>query len=282
LPVGPELLASWKVKINKNAGLFRILLFRGNVVELEKFEESGLFDLIVAGSSNDDELNQVMQMQTESGSFPMIPTKGQGLLTGKLTKAGKLIPDNQEIVPADLSVTWLRPNFEDAPELEGTFRTYDAAVKELFFSNLDRMEQQRQESPFVGNAVCVGCHANAAAIWKNSRHAHAFATLENKGKHFDPECLECHVVGLKPWEAPADASESVLKFAGRTGFLSSSLTPHLKNVQCENCHGPARAHLENSKIHPANKEPKSACVSCHQGSHSPMFNFETYWPKIKH
>ncbi|MEO2044154.1 MAG: hypothetical protein ABGX43_06100, partial [Nitrospinaceae bacterium] len=83
LPVGPELLASWKVKIKKNAGLFRILLFRGNVEELEKFERSGLFDLIVAGSSNDDELNQVMQMQTRSNSFPMIPTKGQGLLTGK-------------------------------------------------------------------------------------------------------------------------------------------------------------------------------------------------------
>ncbi|SVE53603.1 uncharacterized protein METZ01_LOCUS506457, partial [marine metagenome] len=60
------------------------------------------------------------------------------------------------------------------------------------------------------------------------------------------------------------------------------LTPHLKNVQCENCHGPARVHLENSKIHPANKEPKSVCVNCHHGSHSPMFNFGTYWPKIKH
>ena len=79
-----------------------------------------------------------------------------------MTKEGKLIPDNQEIVTQDLSVTWLRPNFEDGPELEGTFRTYDAAVKELFFNNLDRMEQQQQESPFVGNAVCIGCHANAA------------------------------------------------------------------------------------------------------------------------
>jgi len=98
LPASPELLASWKVKIKKNAGLYRILLFRGNVEELEKFEQSGLFDLIVAGSSNEDELNQVMQMQTGSSSFPMIPTKGQGILTGKLTKEGKLIPDNQEIV----------------------------------------------------------------------------------------------------------------------------------------------------------------------------------------
>ena len=45
-------------------------------------------------------------------------------------------------------------------------------------------------------------------------------------------------------------------------------------MQCENCHGPARAHLENSKIKPANKDPKIICVSCHQGSHSPAFNFD--------
>ena len=126
------------------------------------------------------------------------------------------------MILADLSVTWLRPNFEDAPELEGTFRAYDSAVKEMFFGNLDIMEQQRQESPFVGNAACIGCHANASAIWKNSRHAHAFATLEKKGKHFDPECLECHVVGLKPWVGTNKYIRiSSTNSAGRTGFLSS-------------------------------------------------------------
>jgi len=282
LPVGSELLAEWKVELNKNGGLYRILLFRGNVEELERFNQSGIFDLIVAGSSNEDELNQILEMKTGNIFFPMIPTKGQGLLTGELTKTGKLNPVNQEIVPANLSVTWLRPIIEDAPELQGVFQLYDAEVKELFLSNLDRIDKQREESPFIGNQVCVGCHVNATAIWGKSRHAHAFATLENKEKHFDPECLECHVVGMKPWEASENSSELLLKFSGRTGFLSPGLTPHLKNVQCENCHGPARAHLENSKVHPANKEPKSSCVSCHHGSHSPMFNYESYWPKIKH
>ena len=212
----------------------------------------------------------------------MIPTKGQGVLTGILEKTGKLTPVNQEIVPADLSVTWLRRILEDAPELQEAFRDYDAAVKEIFFSNLDRMQKQRKESPFVGNKACESCHKTSTEIWKNSGHAHAFATLESKGKHFDPECLECHVVGLKPWVAPADASESALKFVGRTGFLSSQITPHLKNVQCENCHGPAHAHLENYKILPATKNSKSTCVSCHRGSHSPLFDFKKYWPKIKH
>jgi len=282
LQADPELLARWKARLTKNTELLRILLFRGNLEELEIFDRSGLFDLIVAGSSNDDELNQVMEIRTGSGTIPMIPTKGQGVLTGILDKTGKLTPINQEIVPADLSVSWLRRILEDAPELDEAFRDYDVAVKEMFFSHLDRMEKQHKESPFVGNKACEPCHKTSTEIWKNSGHAHAFATLESKGKHFDPECLECHVVGLKPWVAPADDSVSTLKFDGRTGFLSSRITPHLKNVQCENCHGPSRAHLENFKILPANKNSKSTCVSCHHGSHSPLFDFKKYWPKIKH
>jgi len=282
LSVNPELIARWKVEFAETKDAFRILLFRGNAQELKKFEDSGLFELIVAGSTNDDELKQVMQMKTSSSVFPMIPTKGQGLFSGKLSASGRFVPENNEIVPAGLSLTWLRGSFEDAPELAETFRNYDDAVKELFFSNLDRMDKQRDESPFVGNEVCAGCHAEIVSIWQKSRHAHAFATLENKGKHFDPECLACHVVGLKPWEAPENASVEDRKFAGGTGFLSLQTTPHLKNVQCENCHGPARTHLENNNIKPANNDPKMICANCHQGSHSPVFDFETYWPKIKH
>jgi len=282
LSVNPELIARWKVEFVETKDAFRILLFRGNAQELKKFEDSSLFELIVVGSTNDDELKQVMQMKTSSSVFPMIPTKGQGLFSGKLSASGRFIPENNEIVPAGLSLTWLRGSFEDAPELAEIFRNYDTAVKELFFSNLDRMDKQRDESPFVGNEVCAGCHAEIVSIWQKSRHAHAFATLENKGKHFDPECLACHVVGLKPWEAPENASVEDRKFAGGTGFLSLQTTPHLKNVQCENCHGPARTHLENNNIKPANNDPKMICANCHQGSHSPVFDFETYWPKIKH
>ena len=282
LSVNPELIARWKVEFVETKDAFRILLFRGNAQELKKFEDSSLFELIVVGSTNDDELKQVMQMKTSSSVFPMIPTKGQGLFSGKLSASGRFIPENNEIVPAGLSLTWLRGSFEDAPELAEIFRNYDTAVKELFFSNLDRMDKQRDESPFVGNEVCAGCHAEIVSIWQKSRHAHAFATLENKGKHFDPECLACHVVGLKPWEAPDNASVEDRKFAGGTGFLSLQTTPHLKNVQCENCHGPARTHLENNNIKPANNDPKMICANCHQGSHSPVFDFETYWPKIKH
>jgi len=280
--VNQELLSDWKEKIQKNSAKFPILLFRGNADELGLFDKSGMFDLIVTGSNNDDELNQVLKMQVGTKFFPMIPTKGQGILSGKLDENGEIIPDNKETVTEGLSVSWLRRNIEDDPELLDSFRSYDAAVKELFFRNLDLKKEHLKDSPFIGNQVCAACHLESTDVWKKSQHASAFATLENLGKNFDPECLECHVVGLKPWVASESSSQLVQKFAGKRGFLSLELTPHLTNVQCENCHGPARDHLANSKIKPAEHNPASVCVECHHGSHSPLFEFEKYWHKIKH
>jgi len=274
----------WKAALAKSKPALSLLLFRGTDAELKRFQRSGLFDLIVSGSTNDDELKQVMVRKTERGDIPMIPTKGQGLASGTWDSQAATMRSSGEVpLPAGLSVDWLRRSVSDDPELLPAFQSYNAEVKELFFTNLDRMDQQQEESPFVGSAVCQGCHAAAFSIWKNSRHGHAFATLEAKGKHFDPECLECHVVGLKPWEPESASVSPALKaFVGRTGFLSPQLTPHLMNVQCENCHGPARAHLANPVAEKPPHPAREACTTCHVGSHSPLFNFEKYWPKIRH
>ena len=281
-PISQKLLAGWRDKIQNNIPQFRILLFRGNAEELDLFEKSSMFDLIVVGSNNDDELNQVLKMEVGTRYFPMIPTKGQGILSGELNDNGKIISVNKEKNMESLSVSWLRRNIEDDPELLESFKIYDASVKELFFRNLELKKEHLKDSPFLGNQVCAACHPESMAVWKKSRHANAFATLEKLGKHFDPECLECHVVGLKPWTASENSSEAIGEFEGKRGFLSLELTPHLTNVQCENCHGPARDHLANSKIKPAEHNPASVCIECHQGSHSPSFEFEKYWQKVKH
>ena len=280
--VNKKLIRDWRKKLGPKQESLKILLFRGNKKELQKFDEASMFDLIVAGSNNDDELNQILKLKLDAGDVPMIPTKGQAVLSVKINNNGIIVPDTNNTVPFGLSVTWLKRSFEDAKELNEIFKDYNVAVKELFISNLDRMEKQKNESPYVGDVVCSGCHQNSAKIWKNSRHFNAFKTLEEKNKHFDPECLECHVVGLKPFEITQEKTKKFNKFKGAKGFLSPQSTPHLKNVQCENCHGPSRAHLANSKIHPPIKDPKSTCIICHHGSHSPMFDFKSYWEKIKH
>jgi len=282
LPVNKKMVKDWGKRFGSKTKGFKVLLFRGDVNELQKFKDASLFDLIVVGSDNDNELNQVMEIRTKSGIFPMIPTKGQGILIAKISGSGELIPGKNAKIAAGLSIMWLRKSFKDAPELKETFEEYNDAVKQLFFSKLEKMENQRKESPFVGDKFCFGCHSNSVKVWETSRHSRAFETLEKNSKHFDPECLECHVVGLKPWNSKVEDSQKKQQSQGVSGFLSSEITPHLKNVQCENCHGPARTHISNSKIHPPNNNPKSICVSCHHGSHSPMFNFEKYWEKIMH
>jgi len=69
------------------------------------------------------------------------------------------------------------------------------------------------------------------------------------------------------------------------GYIDPSLTSHLVGVQCENCHGAARAHSDSGGAKPvANKgwAASQMCGQCHVGSQSPSFAFEKYWPKIQH
>ncbi len=256
-PVNDDVLAAWKQQLQKHQLDYAILLFRGNEQELEKFENSQLFDMIVTGNNNDDELNQVLEMKTTTGTFSAVPTKGQGALEGQIHFSGK---------PVHFEVQWLLDKYQDHPNILPLFSTYNQAVKELFFTNLDRMEQHQQDSPYAGEATCKECHQAAYTTWSQSRHARAFSTLQKINKHFDLECLQCHVVGLN-----------------QKGFMSPELTPNLLNVQCENCHGSAKAHIgDPKKIQTSQKPAIQACTSCHKGSHSPSFDLSKYWPKIVH
>ena len=249
VPVSDSLIQQWQSQ--SQPGTKRLLLFRGTSVEADRFLQSGWFDRILVGSTNDDELNQVTTFTTETQLLQMIPTKGQGLYHGFSSSD-------------QLEVRWLRPDTADWESLTPLFTNYDQEVKQLFLSGLKRMQKLQQETQFVGATVCTTCHTQAHQSWKSSRHSNALATLTRVGKDFDPECLQCHVVGFQ-----------------QKGFLSSQLTPQLANVQCENCHGSAQEHIKNPLNHPP-LDHRQACVNCHVGSHSPSFNFSTYWPKIQH
>ncbi|MGH7223212.1 MAG: multiheme c-type cytochrome, partial [Gemmataceae bacterium] len=91
---------------------------------------------------------------------------------------------------------------------------------------------------YIGTEKCMKCHPDASAVWKASKHSHAYQTLVD-AKHpslrqFDGECIVCHTVG----------------FGYKTGFTDETATKHLKNVGCESCHGPGSLHAKN----PENQE----------------------------
>jgi hypothetical protein len=106
---------------------------------------------------------------------------------------------------------------------------------------------------YAGSESCNVCHQYAYIEWMTKPHASAFATLEEVGSQYDPECVKCHVVGMDY----------------ESGFVSESKTPLMKDVGCEVCHGPGSKH--NAYPHEINmpvSEPNSVCIDCHTPEHS--------------
>ena len=120
--------------------------------------------------------------------------------------------------------------------------------------------KNRTGATFVGSETCKACHEYEYEKWSTKKHAHAFATLEKVGSDYDPECVDCHVVGMQYEE----------------GFISPKKTPHFKDVGCEVCHGPGSKHIGNPvAVKPS--DPRHECSDCHTPEHSGEFEKKHEW-----
>jgi 2',3'-cyclic-nucleotide 2'-phosphodiesterase (5'-nucleotidase family) len=132
--------------------------------------------------------------------------------------------------------------------------------------DVSKCEQKSGSDPkYVGTARCATCHEPAFRFWKQTKHAAAWATLEQQGKHFDLTCVGCHTIG----------------FQRPGGFCRLADVGELKDVGCENCHGPGSAHAstgDRNQILLAAGE--STCSGCHVPEHSDTFDYETYLLRI--
>jgi len=119
------------------------------------------------------------------------------------------------------------------------------------------------QSNYYGSAnSCGGCHSSKYSEWSFTAHATALNTLANVHQDSNPACLPCHTVG----------------YGQPTGYTSRAATPHLTDVGCENCHGPAGWHIYSDKtlIRPAASIDPAICGGCHTGSHHPTYDeYET-------
>jgi len=105
---------------------------------------------------------------------------------------------------------------------------------------------------YLGKESCLACHADVHGEWEQTIHATAFQTLVDSGDEANYLCLPCHTVG---YGVPG-------------GYLDEESTPHLKNVQCESCHGPGSNHADDPDANPLEVNVASAlCGSCHQSCH---------------
>lgn len=116
---------------------------------------------------------------------------------------------------------------------------------------------------YVGAEECSYCHGEAAEFWQKTKHHQAWETIEAVNRQFDYECIGCHITG---WDEPGGAT------------LAKS--EHLRDVQCEVCHGPGSLHVAAEGADQprtiVRAPAESRCKVCHNQEHSDTFQFEAY------
>jgi hypothetical protein len=301
--ISTKLLQDWKTRLQKSPDKKSILLFSGPDQDLKTIADAKLFTTIVSSNrrplaevpGKDESENEKLLLRLQLPQVYMVPLGGQGILrSGRLTASeAKTIDDifkaptkncsqqngmtvidavgnckdEKKILGIDFSrVTWLKKPTQSGHGLADFYLAFNKEVAAQFKADGLSRVAALQNSSFAGDAACSQCHADTHKTQSLSQHAKAMQTLVDKGKHEDPECVVCHSLGSDK----------------EGGFVSIKDSPQFANVQCENCHGPRKEHTLNPSVKPPATAPMAVCVSCHNRQHSPNFNLEAYWEKIKH
>jgi len=115
---------------------------------------------------------------------------------------------------------------------------------------LDTAGEEHQKAVYVGWEKCVPCHASIVEAYQGFKRSRNFRILEMRNREHDQQCLPCHTTG----------------YGEQGGFVSVEKTPHLTNVQCEVCHGPASFHIKAPGGEEKRKTvqiPRNLCTRCH-------------------
>ncbi len=206
--------------------------------------------------------------------------------------------------PLRLQRVPLDHRFEDSDQMQELLVEYQNELKTLGLSGLGLSGNKHPVDSFVGSEACADCHTEATEVFLETPHSHATQTLVDLDppRHFDPECLSCHVTG---WNA-----QEFFPYA--SGYMGLKETPLLTDNGCENCHGPGASHVaaengdtdadddELERLRAAmrlkivenegnqeGQEIKTAfvvkmCLDCHDLDNSPEFDFQEYWKHVEH
>lgn len=269
-----------------------ILLAHASIAESQQLAQKyrDFHVIVTAGGIGDPTL----QPEPIPGTTAVMVQVGlKGMFVGVLGYYGDAgAPWRFQRVPLD-------DRFPDSPEMLAVLAGYQEQLKTMGFDELGLKPLPHPSGwEFVGSETCGGCHSKAYATWKDTPHFHATESLVHPpergeiARHYDPECLSCHVTGWNPQKF----------FPYSSGYLSLDKTPLRTGNGCENCHGPGSAHAaaESGEGNPtpeklkelqaamrltlANAEKK--CIECHDLDNSPDFHeagaFEKYWKQVEH
>lgn len=286
---------------------------------MQSFDEAGVTVRILLSQSSVDESRDLAKQFPE---FDLVVTAegfGEGdseperIGSSRLLQVGRkgrtvgvvgLYPDNAESPVRFQLVHLTEDRFADDREMIDLMRDYQDRLHDERIVLAEPPVPHPSGADFVGVDKCSECHSTAWEVWHDSRHAHAFESLDPANQRhgyerlngisrvFDPECLSCHVTGWNPQE--------YFRFTG--GFLNReyastdaerTLQDLLSNNQCENCHGPGSRHVELIEAGETDQAREHVrvtleqardrmCGTCHDLDNSPNFQFDEYWKQIEH
>jgi hypothetical protein len=235
-----------------------------------------LVDCMIVASHSDEPM-----LLGDPNSRPLVIAAGRiGKYVGKIQIALQNPSGMPQVSFSSIPVT------EDLPQNQALVELYKDYQKMLKDANLlekfprfvlpDNLE-------YVGSKYCKLCHDYEYEKWMNSpqvfipglvkqadatsRHSNAWQTLVDVNSEYDPECVVCHVIGMQY----------------QTGFVSPAKTPEMKDVGCENCHGPGSEHIRSLGA-VETSGPMSTCTDCHTIEHSVNYenNQKLYFEKTIH
>jgi hypothetical protein len=268
-----------------------VLLAHADLDESIRLAETfPLFDIVVTAGGDGD---PTFRPETVGPHEAMLVQVGiKGMFVGVVGVFGEGQPLRYQRVPLDAS-------FADSPPMMALLASYQGQLEELGLEGLGvRPLPHPNGGNFVGSKKCAECHEEAFGTWEGSPHADATDKLVNPNqrseiaRHFDPECLSCHVTG---WNAERF-------FPYTSGYLSLEGSPLLHGSGCENCHGPGSDHVTAEEgdidateerlleLRKAMQLPLSRaeqhCMTCHDLDNSPDFHddgaFEKFWEMVEH
>lgn len=290
-PAADGLAAAWQEL--KAAGCdLHILLAHATLEETtalaRKFPH---FDIVATAGGADE---PAYEAETIRGTKSLlVQVGGKGMYVGVVGLFNdKQRPVRYERVPLD-------DRFADAPDMLALLASYQKQLEQAGLEGLGlKPIPYSTGRKFVGSATCSECHTKAAAVWSESPHAHATESLVHPGertdiaRHFDPECLSCHVTGWNPQKF----------FPYASGYVDLEKSAHLHGNGCENCHGPGSEHVAvetgekevaddvRKRLRASMRLPlakaEQKCQECHDLDNSPDFYkpgaFQHYWKQIEH
>jgi hypothetical protein len=264
---------------------FHVLMVYGSLDETHRLaRQFPQFDVIVTtGGGEEPPMTPEFAPNTK---MPVVQVGGKGMFVGVVG----LYPEGKfryQRVPLD-------DRYKDSPKMLELIAAYQ---DQLQAAGLDGLGVKPLAHPsgrtFVGSETCGECHTKAMEVFLKTPHAKALDSLVHPGersdiaRHYDPECLSCHVTGWDP--------QRLHPF--KSGYLSLDATPAMANNGCENCHGPGSAHVAAEQDGKTSKatltklrlemrlpydKARDKCVECHDLDNSPGFQKEGAFAKYMH